>query len=413
MNPLVKIKTPTSLLLIILGFVWLGLLPKARAVSPAPDGGYPGGNTAEGNNALPNVNTAIGINNTAVGANALRDDTTGAYNVAVGSLALAGDTTGYQNTAIGTQTLTRNNGNFNLAIGFRVGYMNTNGNRLTGVGGEALLDNTTGDDNTAIGSQALLSNTIGNGNTAVGSQAATGMGGPNDNNTAIGFAALDLLTHGNSNTAIGANALDAISVGGQNIAVGSFAGGYLNSGNNNIYIGSSGDTFDNDTIRIGDSTHSATYVAGIYGHTASSGIQVYINSDGRLGTLTSSRRFKEDVKPMEQASKALYGLKPVTFRYKSDSKATPQFGLIAEEVAEVNPDLVIRDAKGDVYTVRYDAVNAMLLNEFLKEHRKVQELEKRMEALTATVKEQAAQIQKVSAQLEMSKPAPQTVLNNQ
>ena len=278
----------------------------------------------------------------------------------------------------------------------------------------------------AVGQGALRSNTIGAGNTAVGFQAARLTRGPmNDNNTAIGFASLDMLTQGNSNTAIGANALDAISGGGQNIAVGSFAGGFLNSGNNNIYIGNFGATSDNDTIRIGDPRiHSATYVAGIYGQTGSSGIQVYINSDGQLGTLTSSRRFKKDIQSMDTASEAILALKPVTFHYRSDKTNTPQFGLIAEEVAAVDPDLLVRDKEGKPYTVRYDAVNAMLLNEFLKEHRIGQEQEATITQLkkdfgatiaqlTARLDEQATQIQKVSAQLASSKPVPQVVNNSQ
>jgi len=141
-------------------------------------------------------------------------------------------------------------------------------------------------------------------------------------------------------------------------------------------------------------------------------IPVKIDAMGQLGTASSSRRLKNEIKPMDSASESILALKPVTFHYKSDKTGTPQFGLIAEEVAEVNPDLVVRDDKGEIYTVRYDQVNAMLLNEFLKEHRKVQDLEKGMAAVTAQLKEQAAQIQKVSAHLEMSKPAPSVVLNN-
>src|SRR5437773_7123919 len=156
-------------------------------------------------------------------------------------------------------------------------------------------------------------------------------------------------------------------------------------------------------------------------------IPVLIDTVGQLGTASSSRRFKKEIKPMDQTSEAIHALKPVTFHYKSDSTGTPQFGLIAEEVASVNPDLVVRDDKGEIYTVRYDAVNAMLLNEFLKEHRNVQELrstvakqeaiitqqKKGMEAVTARLDEQQAQIQKVSAQLGVSKPAPQIVVNDQ
>ena len=200
----------------------------------------------------------------------------------------------------------------------------------------------------------------------------------------------------------------------------------LNSGDYNIYIGSSGASFDNGTIRIGDTTfHSATYVAGIYGRTASPGIQVYINSDGQLGTVVSSERFKKDIAGVENASDAILSLRPVTFHYKTDSKGIPQFGLIAEEVAKVNPALVLPDKEGKPYTVRYDAVNAMLLNEFLKEHRKNEEQQATIAQLKSTYAKQEATIakqqkqiealtaglQKVSAQLEASKPAPQVVNN--
>jgi hypothetical protein len=179
-----------------------------------------------------------------------------------------------------------------------------------------------------------------------------------------------------------------------------------------------------------------TFIAAIYGSTVASGVQVIISPKGKLGTIQSSERFKESIKPMDKASEAVLALKPVTFRYKHalDPDGIPQFGLIAEQVEKVNPDLVVRDADGKVNTVRYEAVNAMLLNEFLKEHRKMQEQEatiaqvksnaakqkatialqqQEIKALTASLKEQASQIQKVSAQLEASKPAPQIVADNQ
>jgi hypothetical protein len=226
--------------------------------------------------------------------------------------------------------------------------------------------------------------------------------------------------------------------------------GDLTTGDNNIVIGNLGAAAESDSIRIGmevtaidefDITHpahTATYIAGISGQTASDGVAVYVNTDGKLGTLTSSARFKDQIKPMEKASEAVLALKPVTFHYKHeiDPKGIPQFGLVAEEVEKVNPDLVVRDADGKVYTVRYEAVNAMLLNEFLKEHRTVQELkstivkqeatlakqqkdfqtttaQQRMEikTLAASMKEQASQIQKVSDELELRKPASQTVSN--
>jgi trimeric autotransporter adhesin len=179
---------------------------------------------------------------------------------------------------------------------------------------------------------------------------------------------------------------------------------------------------ESNTIRIGNTDITDTFISGISGTTVASGAAVLVDSNGHLGTLTSSKRFKEEIRPMNKTSEAIFSLEPVTFRYKKeiDPAGTSQFGLVAEDVEKINPDLVVRDKKGKTYSVRYEAVNAMLLNEFLKEHRKNEEqqatiaqLKSGMEALTATVKEQAAQIQKVSAQLEASKPAPQTVLNDQ
>ena len=263
--------------------------------------------------------------------------------------------------------------------------------------------------NTAIGGYALSSNTIGGCNTATGTNAlrfnATGM----------------------DNTANGVQALENLTTGSTNIAMGYCAGMNLTTGDRNIDIGNPGAASDAATIRIGNALiQTATFIAGIREKTTANAnaIPVVIDSYGQLGTTSSSRRFKDEIKPMNQTSEAILRLKPATFHYKSDSTGTPQFGLIAEEVAEVNPDLVVRDDKGEIYTVRYDAVNAMLLNEFLKEHRKVEaqeatitELKKDFRAaiakLNARLKEQDSKIQKVSAQVEVSKPAPQTVANNQ
>jgi uncharacterized coiled-coil protein SlyX len=211
--------------------------------------------------------------------------------------------------------------------------------------------------------------------------------------------------------------------------LGILAGENLTTGDNNIDIGNNGVGTDSNTIRIGTvGTQTATYVAGIFG-TGVAGVTVLVDSSGHLGVLTSSERFKDEIKPMDTASEAILALRPVTFRYKHeiDPNGIPQFGLVAEEVEKVNPDLVARDAQGKVFTVRYEAVNAMLLNEFLKEHRTVEELKANgakqeatiaqmkagIEALTANLKKQEAQIQKVSAELEMSKPAPRTVDNTQ
>ena len=236
--------------------------------------------------------------------------------------------------------------------------------------------------------------------------------------------------------------------GSSNIALGASAGQNLTTGSNNIDIGNAGVAGESNTIRIGTvGTQTNTFIAGISGVTVAGGVGVIVDTNGHLGTVVSSERFKDAIKPMDKASEAILALKPVTFRYKHelDPEGIPQFGLVAEQVEKVNPDLVARDEQGKVYTVRYEAVNAMLLNEFLKEHRKVEEqgrklpeqevtiaeqrksfqasitkLEatvahqrKEMEALTASLKEQAAQIQKVNDQLEVSKAAPQMVVNNQ
>jgi uncharacterized coiled-coil protein SlyX len=374
--------------LVLMGFA---LSPRVRAVTPAPDGGYAGFNTAEGTDALQSLTS--GVANTAIGAGALFSNTTGNDNTANGFGALAHDTTGSINTALGFQALFFNATGFeNAATGWRALFTNTTGFHNTADGFSALLRNTTGNHNTANGDEALGSNTTGNFNTTDGAHSlensTTGSG-----NTALGFGACDNVTTANNVICIGSG------VEGANVS-------------NSCYIGS------------------------VFGQISSGGTAVFINSSGKLGTSTSSRRFKEEIKPMEQASEVLFALKPVTFRYKKgiDPQGIPQFGLVAEDVEGVNPDLVVRDKEGKVNTVRYEAVNAMLLNEFLKEHRKVQEQEatisqlkstvarqdatiaqqqKGMEAVTARLNEQAAQIQKVSAQLEVSKPAPQLSENNQ
>jgi hypothetical protein len=206
--------------------------------------------------------------------------------------------------------------------------------------------------------------------------------------------------------------------GSGNIALGPNAGFNLTTGNNNIDIDNAGVAAESSTIRIG-SVQTKTFIAGIRGRTTSvaNAVPVLIDGHAQLGTASSSRRFKNDIKSMDRASEAILGLKPVTFHYKSDSTNTPQFGLIAEDVAAVNPDLVVRDENGEIYTVRYDAVNAMLLNEFLKEHRRTEEQRKCFEGKFAQQQKQiealTAGLQKVSAQIEVSKPAPQTVANNQ
>ena len=341
--------------------------------------------------------TSLGAGNTADGAGALHSLTTGIHNTAEGYQSLFSDTTGKYNTATGSQALKNNTGDNNTADGFQALVKNTTGENNAATGWRALFQNTAGSDNTADGVQALYRNTTGNGNTA------------------NGRGALFSNTTGSGNTAAGLAALQSLTTGNNNIALGVTAGFSLTTGSNNIYIGSEfGHAAESDVIRIGGG-QTNTFIAGISGSTVANGVTVIVNADGHLGTIVSSRRFKDEIKPMDKASEAILALKPVTFRYKKelDPERIPQFGLVAEQVEKVSPDLVARDAKGEVYTVRYEAVNAMLLNEFLKEHRKVEEQgaiiakqQKQIEALTAG-------LEKVSAQIELSKSAPQTVLNSQ
>jgi hypothetical protein len=443
MNPLIQLEKLTALF--VVAFACLALLPTTQAGCPNPPGVCAGQNTAVGDNAL--FNLTSGVWNVGVGEKALFNDTDGNQNTATGYQALFNNVSGDKSTATGSQALYNNTtGNDNVATGFRTLYTNTSGNRNTGVGYRTLTFNN-GDDNTAIGWNSLYSNTTGIGNTAEGGDAlfsnTTGGG-----NTAIGYQALQDNTMGNANIAVGFQALQhgtggnlniAIggttlfnTTGGNNIALGTSAGSALTSGNSNIDIANAGVAGESGTIRIGSGHQHRTFIAGIRAVTTGNmnAIPVLIDSVGQLGTVSSSKRFKKEIKPMNSTSEAILALKPVTFYYKSDYTNTPQFGLIAEEVAAVNPELVVRDEKGDIYTVRYDAVNAMLLNEFLKEHRTVQEMKSTLAKQEAMMTEQrkdfesklaqqqkqievlTAGLQKVSAQLEASKPAPQ-VVNNQ
>jgi hypothetical protein len=300
-------------------------------------------------------------------------------------------------------------------------FLNTTGFGNTAIGEAALYGNTTGTYNTAIGVDALSNNATGIFNIAIGYQALFFNTG--NQNTANGDFALYGNTTGGFNTAIGINALSSNRTGSSNIAIGDSAGRDLTTGSNNIDIVNLGVAGESGAIRIGTAgTQIATYVAGIYQAAIGSGLAIRVSSSGKLGTMASSARYKEAIKPMDKESEAILALLPVSFRYKKelDPEGTPQFGLVAEDVAKVDPALVVADEQGQPFTVRYEAVNAMLLNEFLKEHRTVESLEKAMAeqqkenaAMRAMLKEQAAQIQKVSAQLEVNKTAPQIVLNNQ
>jgi len=350
--------------LITFALVCFALVQNTRAVSPAPDGGYPGGNTAEGQSALLSL-------------------TTGGFNTAIGFLSLRSNFIGQLNTAIGAGALLANTAD-----------------QITATGAGALLSNTTGSFNTANGAVALLSNTTGFSNSAFGWSAlefnTVGAG-----NTANGRAALQNNTTGSTNTANGVSALGDNTTGSNNVALG-FEAGLGNTGNNNVYIGS-----QVSPAVSGESNH--TYIRNIKDTTVSGAGTDTVTVDlttGLLGHLSSSRRYKEDIQPMDKASEALFALKPVSYRYKKEIDRTQSraFGLIAEDVAKVNPHLVACNFQGQPESVHYEMVNAMLLNEFLKEHEKVQELEKQVEKLTAD-------LQKVSAQLEASKPASQVVNN--
>jgi Chaperone of endosialidase len=353
MNPVIQFRTTILTFLIALMLSCFGLSPKVLAVVPAPDGGYPGANTAEGDFALFSLTT--GSSNTAIGFAALGSNATGSQNTATGVFALINNTTGFQNAATGVQ---------------------------------ALFSNTTGFHNAAAGFQALLSNTTGN------------------HNTADGDNALVHDTTGSLNTAIGAHALDHNITGSSNVALG-FQAGFNITGSGNVCIG------QNILGLAGES--NVTRIGNIGATAQANNIFVTVGTGGKLGFQASSRRYKDDIKPMDKASEALFALKPVSFRYKKeiDPARSADFGLIAEDVAIVNPDLVARDDEGKIVTVRYQAINAMLLNEFLKEHkafieehRKVEELEKRVEALTAG-------LQKVSAQLGVNKSAPQLAASDE
>ena len=440
-----------DLLLILLVLASSALSPIARAVDPPPDGGYPGFNTAEGDNALFSLDVTTAIGNTAVGSDAMSETRTGASNTAVGASALFRNSANYS-TGIGALALAENAADFNTAIGYSALGLNRLGEPVPVTGGNntasgafSLASNTSGTDNTASGFDALYSNTEGGFNTANGSQAlysnttgiwntANGWGALHSNidgsyNTADGLQALFSNTSGTYNTASGHNALFSNTTGGDNIGLGVGAGGALTTGSNNIDIGNSGVAGESAKIRIGTKpTHKNTYIAGIYGVTVARGIGVIIDNTGHLGTTTPSARFKDEIKPMDKTSEAILSLKPVTFRYKKelDPDSTAQFGLVAEEVAKVNPDLVARDEEGKPYTVRYEAVNAMLLNEFLKEHRKVEEqgaqiksqdvqiadLKATVAKLQSAFEKQVAQLQKVSAQLTGEKTAPRVVAND-
>ena len=415
---------------VVFAFACLACVQHAHAVSPAPDGGYSGGNTAEGQNAL--LGLTSGVYNTAVGWFSLKSDTTGNLNTAIGAgtlllntgdentatgaAALLSNATGTSNTANGVFALLNNTtGNSNTATGVFTLLHNTTGSFNTANGGDALDLNITGSFNTASGFDALASNTAGDQNTATGYQALYN-NTEGTQNTAGGEQALFFNTTGNFNTAVGVSALANSTSGSDNTAVGYGAGNAVRTASNVIAIGVEGADVD-----------ASCFIGNIYSNNqpvvGTDPDYVTVNSTGRLGRgNVSSRRYKHDIKRMDKSSEVLFGLKPASFRYNKEYDATQTlaFGLIAEEVAEVYPDLVGRNAKGQPESVRYDQINAMLLNEFLKEHRKVEEqaatiaqLKEEMQTVAARLNEQATQLQKVSAEVELNKRVSRLALENQ
>jgi hypothetical protein len=380
MNPLIQLKQTAPVFLVTFLLVCFGVLPRAQAVITDPEDWFPNGNTGVGNNALFN----------------LRE---GSFNTAIGLFSLSSVLDGGFNTGVGAAALAFNTANNNTATGAAALLSNTEGSSNTANGAFALTSNTEGVQNTAIGLGALRNNNVGQANVANGWN-ALGSNTVGNDNTAVGWDALGSNTTGGANTALGFGAGFTNTTGENNTAIGAFAGKGVATANHVICIGS-----------LGANVSDSTWIENIYGVTTQSGTTapVVVSDAGQLGTVVSSQRFKKDIATMDKASEVILSLRPVTFHYKTDARETSQFGLIAEEVAKVNPDLVLPDKEGKPYTVRYDAVNAMLLNEFLKEHCKVEKLEAALRAVNQRLAEQDEKIQKVSAELQLSRQAPQTV----
>jgi hypothetical protein len=414
--------TQSLLVLFVIGC--FAFSPMAGAVNPPPDGGYMGGNTAEGTSALfsltsGNYNTAVGLYsllsltegnfNTAIGAGALLLNTA-TENTATGAGALLSNTIGESNTAHGAFALFSNTeGTNNTATGDRALFSNTTGNLNTANGLGALLSNTTGISNTAMGSSALLTNTEGNGNIAIG-EGALNQNTTADQNNAVGRGALASTQTSGFNNAFGASALN-LNTGIGNTAIGDHAGSALTTGEFNVCIGLNvnGVAGESNTTRIRNI--GSTPIVG--------GINVVIDGTGGrgdqvLGYASSSRRYKQDITSMDNASETLFALKPVTFHAKGNmhSGDVKHYGLIAEDVEAVDPDLVVHNPEGKPETLRFDSINAMLINEFLKEHRKVQQLEAALEAVSQRLREQDAKIQKVTEQAKLTKSIMQVAAEN-
>ena len=357
-------------------------------------------NTANGFGALGSNTT--GSNDTASGSGALGFNTTGSNSTASGFQALAGNTTGSNNTASGSLALNSNStGSDNTASGFNALSSNTTGFENTASGVSALQSNTTGVENTAIGKFALQSNTTGSTNTASGFRALQSNNTGGDN-TANGMGALLRNTTGFANSASGFGALGLNTIGGFNTAIG-FQAGINLTGSNNIDIGNQGVGSDSGVIRIGTvGTQTQTFIAGISGvTTGGKGAAVLVDSNGQLGTVSSSRRLKYDIQDMGEASGDLLKLRPVTFRYKQaqdDGSHPLQYGLIAEEVADVYPGLVQFD-KGEPQTVLYHVLPAMLLNEVQKQQREIEALEKLIQSQQEQLKAQEERLRRLEPSL--------------
>ena len=455
MTPQKLLNHPNPTPLLCRGWVFILLavssfaLGQVQAAVDTPDpGGKPISNTADGQNALLSITT--GIHNSAFGFDAQLSNTEANFNTAVGSVALL------LNNPTASGEAAEN----------------------TAVGAGALFSNTTGGNGTAVGTFALFSNIDGGGHTAVGhaALASNNASGFLSSNTAVGISALVTSTSGGANVAVGEGALLSSATGNANVAIGALAGAAYNADEtNNICIGAGtgGTAGENNTIRIGntagingilisdptilgaqaftiasnlvgggiqfleiiglssisiESTLSQTtgasscFVGGIFNQTPTAGSNgVVVGPDNKLADASlSSRRFKKDIAPIDKLSEGILALRPVTFHWKTDNTNEPEFGLVAEEVAEVNLDWITRNPQGEISGVRYQAIPILLLNEFLKEHKKVEEqqaniaeLKSTVGVLTAQLKEQAAQIQKVSAQVEMGKPAAKVAAGNQ
>jgi hypothetical protein len=350
--------------------------------------------TAVGYKAL--FSDVIGYMNTALGANALRDNT-GSFNTAVGTGALLENTSGQRNIAIGTLALRDNStASNNVAIGHHAMLNNTAASQSTAIGSYAMRHGSGSTRNTAIGFEAMFEGSSSNENTAIGGGAMKN--GTGFANTAVGAGALDSLkdieitavfTQGN--VAVGTGALGSLEEGDDNTALGRSAGGSLVTGNGNVYISNGGAANESNTIRIGGGGHTAAYLGGVFNQTAAGGSLIVVNADGKLGTSTSSRRYKEQIRDLDDETDALFELRPVSFRYKAEisrdgtaaggSESPLEYGLVAEEVAEVMPELVVYDAEGRPSVVRYHLLIPLLLEELQRQERTIEDQRERLERL--------------------------------